>query len=81
MPKYITEIPTDPFSGESLKMKAVKDGLILYGIGEDLKDNSGAAYDNETKKGDIAFYFGSAYTEHRLKPAIEKMKNRPKEEE
>ena len=81
VPKYITEIPTDPFSGESLKMKAVKDGLILYGIGEDLKDNSGAAYDNETKKGDIAFYFGSAYTEHRLKPAIEKMKNRPKEEE
>lgn len=55
-------------------MKAINDGLILYGIGEDLKDDGGAAYDSETDEGDLAFYFGSAYTEHRLKPAIEKQR-------
>lgn len=55
-------------------MKAINDGLILYGVGEDLKDGDGAAYDNVTKQGDIAFYLGSAFKEHRLKPAIEKQR-------
>ena len=71
VPKYITEIPTDPFSGEPLKMKKMEDGMILYGVGEDLKDDGGLAYDNLAKEGDIAFYLGSAYTERRLKPALE----------
>lgn len=74
-PKYITEIPIDPFSGKPLKMKTVKDGLILYSIGNDLEDDQGVAYDRETEEGDIAFYLGSAFKEHRLKPAIEKLKN------
>ncbi len=74
VPKYIREIPKDPFSGEPLKMKAVNDGLILYGVGEDLKDGDGAAYDNVTKQGDIAFYLGSAFKERRLQPAIEKQR-------
>ncbi|TDJ58145.1 MAG: hypothetical protein E2O41_06580 [Nitrospina sp.] len=74
VPKYIREIPKDPFDGKPLKMKAVNDGLILYGVGEDLKDGNGAAYDNVTKQGDIAFYLGSAFKEHRLKPAIEKQR-------
>ncbi len=81
VPKYITEIPIDPFSGEPLKMIAVKGGLILYGVGQDLKDDQGAAYDNVTKQGDPAFYLGSAFKEHRLKLAIEKIKNQEREEE
>jgi hypothetical protein len=83
-PKYIEEIPIDPFSGEPLKMIAVKDGLILYGVGPNLKDDQGAAfemedYDWDNTKGDIAFYLGSAFKEHRLKPAIEKMNNKEEE--
>ena len=74
VPKYITEIPKDPFSGEPLKMIAVDGGLILYGVGEDLKDDQGAAYDNVTKQGDIAFYLGSAFKERRLQPALENMR-------
>jgi len=74
VPKYIREIPKDPFSGEPFKMKAINDGLILYGVGEDLKDGDGAAYDNVTKQGDIAFYLGSAFKERRLQPAIEKQR-------
>ena len=72
VPKYIREIPKDPFSGEPLKMKAINDGLILYGVGEDLKDDGGLAYDDINKTGDPAFYLGSAFKEHRLQPAIEK---------
>ena len=77
-PRYITEIPIDPFSGEPLKMIAVKDGLILYGVGPNLKDDQGTPfekedYDWDNTKGDIAFYLGSAYKEHRLKPAQAKM--------
>ena len=79
VPKYITEIPIDPFSGEPLKMITVKDGLILYGVGEDLKDNKGVSHDKETEEGDIAFYLGSAFKEHRLKPALEKANNKEAE--
>lgn len=73
-PKYITEIPIDPFSGESFKMKSVKNGLILYGVGSNLKDDQGTAferddYDWDNTKGDIAFYLGSAFKKYRLQPA------------
>ncbi len=71
VPKYITEIPIDPFSGEPLKMKAMDNGMILYGVGPDLTDDQGAVFDSETDEGDIALYLGSAYTEYRLKPALE----------
>ena len=79
VPKYITKIPIDPFSGEPLKMKAVKGGLILYGVGNNLKDDQGASFDRETEEGDIAFYLGSAFKEHRLQPALEKMNNTEEE--
>ncbi len=72
VPKYITEIPLDPFSGEPLKLKAIKGGLILYSVGKDGKDDGGMRIDYKT--GDIAFYLGSAFKEHRLKPAIEKQR-------
>jgi len=80
MPKYITEIPTDPFSGKPLKMIAVKDGLILYGVGPNLKDDQGTPfekedYDWDNTKGDITFYLGSAFKEHRLKPARKKIRD------
>ncbi|MDH5764320.1 MAG: hypothetical protein OEZ51_15245, partial [Nitrospinota bacterium] len=78
-PKYITEIPIDPFSGEPLKMKTMDNGLILYGVGQDLKDDGGTAFDRGTEEGDIAFYLGSAYKKYRLNPALEAMKNRAKE--
>ena len=82
-PKYITEIPIDPFSGEPLKMIAVKNGLILYGIGPNLNDDQGTPferedYDWDNTKGDIAFYLGSAFKKYRLQPALEAMKKQDK---
>ncbi len=69
-PKYITEIPVDPFSGSPLKMIPSESGLILYGVGPNLKDDKGSSFESETKEGDIAFYLGSSFKAYRHKPAI-----------
>ncbi len=76
VPKYITEIPIDPFNGEPIKMIAVKGGLILYSVAQDLKDDHGVAFDRETDEGDLAFYLGSAFKKYRLQPAIEESTKR-----
>ena len=39
VPEYISEIPTDPYSGESLKYSPSK--KIIYSIGDDGEDNGG----------------------------------------
>ena len=73
-PEYIRTVPVDPFDGKPLKMTAVKDGLILYSIGPDFKDNGGkieyALPYNNQKTGDILFRLGSVYDQTFLKPAL-----------
>jgi ankyrin repeat protein len=77
VPAYIREMPVDPFDGKPLKMIPKKDGLIIYSIGPDFKDNGGTvAYDssyNEKKTGDIIFHVGSAYDRAFLKPALSRL--------
>lgn len=73
VPEFISEIPRDPFDGKPLKMTNVDEGLILYGIGPDLKDDGGAEFDDVKKTGDLTFCLGTAYEERRMKPALEKM--------
>lgn len=54
-PKYISALPSDPFSDELLKM-ADKDGRrILYSIGRDMKDDQGVppTKPNTNEPGDI----------------------------
>jgi hypothetical protein len=41
VPEYLAQVPTDPFDGKLIRMKPVKDGLIIYSIGLDEKDNNG----------------------------------------
>jgi hypothetical protein len=61
VPAYIKQIPTDPFDGKLLKMKAVEGGLCLFSIGLD------------PKKEPIDFYLGrAAYEKYRAKPAQQK---------
>jgi len=71
VPDYVLTIPLDPFDGEPLRMKAESDGLVLYSIFENRKDDGGA-FDWESGKaedGDLAFCLGSAYVKLRLKPS------------
>lgn len=61
VPAYIKQIPTDPFDGKLLKIKAVEGGLCLFSIGL------------EPKKEPIDFYLGrAAYEKYRVKPAQQK---------
>lgn len=55
IPRYIDSIPTDPFDGKPLKMRAQGDGLILYSAG---RDNN-----NE----ELRFHLGSAWDEYHKK--------------
>jgi hypothetical protein len=41
VPEYLAGVPTDPFDGKPIRMKAVRDGLIIYSIGLDEEDNNG----------------------------------------
>jgi hypothetical protein len=60
VPKYLTLLPFDPFSGEPLKVKPEDGGVVFYSIGPDMADDGGAPYDLTSQKGDITFRLGAA---------------------
>ena len=62
-PDFIGEIPLDPYDGKQIKMRKVKDGLILYSAGRDGIDGGGKEID------DLTLCLGSAYIERRLNPS------------
>jgi hypothetical protein len=41
VPAYLPAVPKDPFSGEALRLRRVEDGLVIYSVGEDGKDDGG----------------------------------------
>ena len=41
VPEFLSEIPIDPFSGESLIYKKTFNGFILYSLGPNMKDDGG----------------------------------------
>jgi hypothetical protein len=54
-PEFIPAVPRDPFDGRPLRMKKSAGKLIMYSIGPDMVDNSGALFDSNKKTGDIPF--------------------------
>lgn len=42
VPRYMTALPKDPFDGHALRMKRAGDGLVIYSVGPDLRDDGGA---------------------------------------
>jgi hypothetical protein len=57
-PKYMTNIPRDPFSWKQLNMIKSDGHTIIYSIGEDLKDDEGKPWDDKERKGDLIFRLG-----------------------
>ncbi len=57
VPNQINEIPMDRYSGEKMKMKTLVDGIIIYSVGEDLKDDGGIikriSYEEEDENSEI----------------------------
>jgi hypothetical protein len=41
VPAYLATVPTDPFDGKPLRYSKVPDGVLVYAVGPDLKDNGG----------------------------------------
>jgi hypothetical protein len=40
-PEYLKEIPDDPYTGNALKYTKLADGISVYSVGKDLKDDDG----------------------------------------
>jgi hypothetical protein len=41
VPAYLSKIPIDPFDGQPLRFRRLKDGVIIYTVGEDQKEDGG----------------------------------------
>lgn len=57
-PEFLRVPLVDPYDGKPLKVAAAGDGLVIYSIGPDGRDDGGAAFDAEKKTGDITFRLG-----------------------
>lgn len=54
VPEFLSSLPFDPFTGKSFVYRKVKDGFIVYSLGENQKDDGGER-DYKTRKDDISF--------------------------
>jgi hypothetical protein len=41
-PRYIEKLPNDPYDGQPLRYKRLADGVVVYSVGADKKDDGGA---------------------------------------
>ncbi|MHC5054349.1 MAG: hypothetical protein ACYTKD_06490 [Planctomycetota bacterium] len=79
VPGYISAVPIDPFDGKPLKMVPKGDGVVLYTVGPDYRDNGGVDSLWSTGSGgwrdgeDKSLRLGDAYTS-----ALAKAKSRPR---
>ena len=53
---HLPAIPKDPFDGQPLRMKRQGQEIVLYSIGDDLKDDGGTPFDPAKGQGDIVFH-------------------------
>ena len=59
VPKYLLQVPLDPFTGQPLKLKPTADGVVVYSVGPDGADDSGQPLNNDRPpKGDIRVRIG-----------------------
>ncbi len=40
-PQYLAAVPLDPYDGKPLRYRHVKDGVVIYSVGQDAADNGG----------------------------------------
>jgi hypothetical protein len=56
VPKFLDNIPTDPFDGKPLKYKNLDPGFVIYSIGADRQDDGGKERGPERKRpNDVTF--------------------------
>jgi hypothetical protein len=55
VPRFLTAVPRDRFTGESLTFERTEHHIVVRSVGPDGLDDEGAPYDPEATTGDIAF--------------------------
>jgi hypothetical protein len=65
VPAYLKEVPRDPYDGAPLRLRRLADGLVIYSVGVDGKDNGGTL--GVTVGTDTGFRLWDV--EHRRQPA------------
>jgi hypothetical protein len=73
-PELLTEVPADPFDGRPLRYLQVEDGVVVYSVGPDGRDNGGRFdRDNPTRAGaDLGFGLWDVQERRRPPRAAEK---------
>jgi hypothetical protein len=46
VPEFLSAVPTDPFDGQPLRLKADGEQLVFYSVGKDRKDDGGQENEN-----------------------------------
>ena len=41
VPKYLPAVPLDPYDGAPLRLRLLKDGLVIYSVGDNRQDDGG----------------------------------------
>jgi hypothetical protein len=41
MPRYLAAVPADPFDGRPLRLRPLPDGIVIYSVGPDRRDDGG----------------------------------------
>jgi hypothetical protein len=72
VPEFLPEWSTDPIDGQPLRWLRRPDGLLIYSIGPDGKDNGGDLGRDGSKKEDIDFGFQLWEPDKRRQPPAEK---------
>ena len=54
-PAYLKAVPVDPYTGQPFFLKALPDGLVIYSVGRDGKDDGGDVLPGESPAKDIGF--------------------------
>ena len=68
-PKLIASVPLDPYDGKPLRYRRVKDGVIVYSVGPDGKDNGGNLHNDRPMDPDIDMGYRLWDVKERRKPA------------
>jgi hypothetical protein len=53
-PKYLVEVPIDPFDGKPLRLAHKKDGIAIYSVGKDGQDDGGEILNPSMNDGEMA---------------------------
>jgi hypothetical protein len=57
IPEFLDKVPTDPYDGKPLRYRRLDDGVVVYSIGRDGKDDGGKLDRNDQLRAGIDFGF------------------------